>query len=242
MVLTGIHLSSYGKDFTPRSSLIDVLDLLEKTDGILRVRLGSLEPGIATDSFVSALSGFSKLCPQFHLALQSGSDSVLRRMRRQYLTNGYLSAVSRLRSVFPDAAITTDVLTGFPGETESEFMETCDFIRKVAFSRIHVFPFSPRPGTPAAVMPGQLSDAVKQSRARMLISVGNEVALCWNRRWIGRETILLPEEKTDGCWEGYSPEYLRIRLDSGAVCTPGVPVRVRITSVSPRMIGGVVIE
>lgn len=242
VVLTGIHLSSYGKDFTPRSSLIDVLDLLEKTDGILRVRLGSLEPGIATDSFVSALSGFSKLCPQFHLALQSGSDSVLRRMRRQYLTNGYLSAVSRLRSVFPDAAITTDVLTGFPGETESEFMETCDFIRKVAFSRIHVFPFSPRPGTPAAVMPGQLSDAVKQSRARMLISVGNEVALCWNRRWIGRETVLLPEEKTDGCWEGYSPEYLRIRLDSGAVCTPGVPVRVRITSVSPRMIGGVVIE
>ena len=91
-------------------------------------------------------------------------------------------------------------------------------------------------------MPGQLSDAVKQSRARMLISVGNEVALSWNRRWIGRETVLLPEEKTDGCWEGYSPEYLRIRLDSGAVCTPGVPVRVRITSVSPRMIGGVVIE
>ena len=241
IVLTGIHISSYGRDFTPRRSLLDVLDVIEKTDGILRVRLGSLEPGIATEAFASALAGFGKICPQFHLALQSGSDSVLRRMRRQYLTSGYLEAVERLRSVFPDAAFTTDILTGFPGETEEEFLETCAMVRKVGFARIHVFPYSPRPGTPAAVMPGQLSEAVKQARCRELIAIGNETSLCFRRRWIGRETVLLPEEQVNGCWEGYSPEYLRIRLDPEAVCVSGEPVRVLIRSVSPRALGGVII-
>ena len=241
VVLTGIHLSSYGKDFIPRRSLLDVLEILEHTDGILRVRLGSLEPGIATESFASALSGFRKICPQFHLALQSGSDSVLRRMRRQYLSAGYLEAVDHLRSVFPDAAFTTDILTGFPGETEEEFNETREMIRKVGFARIHVFPFSPRPGTPAAEMPGQLSDSLKQSRSRELIALGREVALCYQRQWIGRETVLLPEEQVNNCWEGYSPEYLRIRLNPEAVCVSGEPVRVRILSVSPHVLGGVMI-
>ena len=241
IVLTGIHLSSYGKDFSPRRSLPDVLELLEKTDGILRIRLGSLEPGIITEDFVSALAGLRKICPQFHLALQSGSDTVLRRMRRQYQASGYLKAVQLLRSVFPDAAFTTDILTGFPGESESEFMETREIIRKVGFARIHVFPYSPRPGTPAADMPGQLSEAVKQSRSRELIALGKEVSLCYCRQWIGRETVLLPEEQVDGCWEGYSPEYLRIRLNPGAACVSGEPVRVRILSVSPRTLGGVML-
>lgn len=241
IVLTGIHLSSYGKDFTPVRSLTDVLEMLERTDGILRIRLGSLEPGIATEAFASALGGFRKICPQFHLALQSGSDSVLRRMRRRYLTSGYLEAVDHLRAVFPHAAFTTDILTGFPGETEEEFNETRKFIRKVGFARIHVFPYSPRPGTPAAGMDGQLPDSLKQARSRALISLGREVALCYQRQWIGRETVLLPEERVDGSWEGYSPEYLRIRLDSGAECVSGEPVRVRIQSVSPRALGGVII-
>ena len=242
IVLTGIHLSSYGKDFTPRRSLIDVLDILEKEEGILRIRLGSLEPGIVTEHFVSSLARIGKICPQFHLALQSGSDSVLRRMRRQYQISGYLKAVDHLRTVFPDAAFTTDVLTGFPGETEKEFAETCEIIRRVGFARIHVFPYSPRPGTPAADMPGQLSETVKQARARKLIELGKEVALCYHRQWIGRETVLLPEEQVSGCWEGYSPEYLRIRLNPEAVCVSGRPVRVRIQSVSPRTLGGVMIE
>ncbi len=241
IVLTGIHLSSYGKDFTPPCSLSEVLELLEDTEGIQRVRLGSLEPGIATESFVSGLAAYKKICPQFHLALQSGSDSVLRRMRRQYLTDGYLEAVKRIRTVFPDAAITTDILTGFPGETEEEFKETCDMIRKVEFARIHVFPYSSRPGTPAAAMPDQLPESVKQARSRKLIAIGKETAFCYQRQWIGRETVLLPEEKIEGCWEGYSPEYLRIRLNPEAVCVSGVPVRVRILTVSPRFLGGVII-
>lgn len=240
IVLTGILLSAYGEDLSLRRTLLDVLRILEETEGILRVRLGSLEPNIATPAFAERLASFRKICPQFHLALQSGSDSVLRRMRRQYLTAGYLEAVRNLRDRFPDAAITTDILTGFPGETEEEFAETEAMIRKVGFARIHVFPYSPRPGTVAAAMPGQLTDTVKQARCRKLIAVGKETALCYERRWVGRETVLLPEEVVDGCWEGYSPEYLRVRLDPGACCEPGFPVRVLIQSASPRYLCGVI--
>ncbi len=241
IVLTGIHISSYGLDFTPASSLLDVIHILEETKGIIRIRLGSLEPGIATAAFSEALHGCRKVCPQFHLALQSGSDSVLKRMRRRYLSGTYLEAVDHLRSFFPDAAFTTDILTGFPGETEEEFEATKSMIRQVGFARIHVFPYSPRPGTPAAAMEGQLSETVKQQRAKKLIALGNETALCYNRRWIGRVVEVLPEEKTDGCWEGYTPEYLRVRLNPEAECCSGVPVSVLLKSFSPRYLGGVMI-
>ena len=210
-------------------------------DGILRVRLGSLEPGIATPAFSTALKTYRKLCPQFHLALQSGSDTVLRRMRRQYTTHTYLQAVSRLREVFPSAAFTTDILTGFPGETEEEYRETIHMIRKVGFSRIHVFPYSPRPGTPAADMDGQLTETVKQQRSKELIRIGKEVSFCYQRQWIGRSTVIIPEEIIEGCWEGYSPEYLRVRLNPEAVCIPGKPTDVLIQSFSPRALGGVIV-
>lgn len=239
VVLTGIHISSYGKDTDSDVSLCDVLGMLEHTDGILRVRLGSLEPNIATAAFAEELRQYSKLCPQFHLALQSGSDSVLRRMRRQYRMEGYYRAVEHLRSVFPLAALTTDILTGFPGETEEEYGETRDVIRKVGFARIHVFPYSPRPGTPAADMPGQLDEALKQRRSRELIQLGKEVSFCYQRQWVGRETVVLPEEQADGCWEGYSPEYLRVRLEPGVEYESGKPVQVLIQDVTPRYLRGV---
>ncbi len=241
IVLTGIHLSSYGKDFSPAGSLLDAVHILESTDRILRIRLGSLEPGIATEEFAASLSECRKICPQFHLALQSGSDSVLRRMRRRYDTADYMDAVRNFRRFFPDAAITTDILTGFPGESEEEFEETKAFIREVGFARIHVFPYSARPGTPAAVMPGQLPESVRQQRSRELITVGEETGLCYRRKWIGKTTSFLPEEKIDECWEGYSPEYLRIRLDRDAACIPGEPVQVQIRSISGRALDGVII-
>ncbi len=239
IVLTGIQLSSYGKDFSPPLSLLDALQALEETDGILRIRIGSLEPNIATEDFCSALSGLKKICPQFHLALQSGSNSVLRRMRRRYQVSDYLNAVSNLRKAFPMASFTTDILTGFPGETDQEYQETMDLIRKVGFSRIHVFPYSPRPGTPAAEMPGQLSEAEKQRRSRELIALGHQVSLAYQRQWIGRTAEMLPEEKVGGCWEGYSPEYIRIRLVSGDECQPGFPVQVLIQEVTPGFLCGV---
>ncbi len=231
IVLTGIHLSSYGLDFADRSSLSDVIRLLQQADGILRIRLGSLEPTIVTPDFVHILLDSDKVCPQFHLALQSGSDSVLRRMRRRYNTAQYMKAVDEIRTGFPHAALTTDILTGFPGETETEFLETEEMIRRVAFSRIHVFPYSPRPNTEAAAMAGQLPDAVRQERARRLIAVGEETARQYLESWLNLETVLLPEEIVDGCMEGYTPEYLRVRLPSGCRCTSGDPIRIRIVSV-----------
>ena len=231
IVLTGIHLSSWGQDFGDPLTLIDAIRLLQDQDGILRIRLGSLEPTIATPEFASALRGMSKICPQFHLALQSGSDSVLRRMRRRYNTEMYLEAAANLRAVFPHAALTTDILTGFPGETVEEFEETVEIIRKVGFSRIHVFPYSPRPGTPASEMPGQLTDTVKQDRCRRLIRLGQTIARQWLETWVGRESELLPEEMVDGCWEGYTPEYIRIRLRTEDACISGHPCRIRITDI-----------
>ena len=228
IVLTGIHLCSYGKDMDGSLSLLDAIAAVQEAEGILRIRLGSLEPTVASPEFASRLRELDKICPQFHLALQSGSDTVLARMRRRYNTAQYLRGVENLRREFPHAAFTTDILTGFPGETDSEFEETKEMIRKVGFARIHVFPYSPRPDTPAAELPGQLTSAEKERRARELIALGRQVARDYLRTWTGLETDLLPEEKVDGCWEGYTPEYIRVRLDKDDVCQSGVPVRIRL--------------
>ena len=238
IVLTGIHLSSYGRDFPDGISLADVISSLQKVDGILRIRLGSLEPTVATPDFVRIIREADKVCPQFHLALQSGSDSVLRRMRRRYNTAQYMKAVDEIRCEFPHAALTTDILTGFPGETESEFLETAEMIRRVSFARIHVFPYSSRPNTDAALLPGQLPDIVRQERARKLIAVGEETARIYRESWLGQETVLLPEEMVNGCMEGYTPEYLRVRMPAGCRCLSGEPVRIRIVSVDqPTAVG-----
>ncbi len=238
IVLTGIHLSSYGRDFPDGISLADVISSLQKVDGILRIRLGSLEPTVATPDFVRIIREADKVCPQFHLALQSGSDSVLRRMRRRYNTAQYMKAVDEIRCEFPHAALTTDILTGFPGETESEFLETAEMIRRVSFARIHVFPYSSRPNTDAALLPGQLPDSVRQERARKLITVGEETARIYRESWLGQETVLLPEEMVNGCMEGYTPEYLRVRMPAGCCCLSGEPVRIRIVSVDqPTAVG-----
>ena len=242
IVLTGIHLCSYGHDLTPRLSLLDVIGLMRDTPGILRVRLGSLEPTVATPEFASALRAFGMVCPQFHLALQSGSDTVLARMKRRYNTEQYLRGVENLRREFPHAAFTTDILTGFPGETLQEYEETKKLIETVGFARIHVFPYSSRPGTPAATLPGQLSKEEKEFRARELIALGRRVSGDYLRTWIGQESVLLPEEKIDGRWEGYTPEYIRVRLNVTDACTPGSPVRIRLLKAGSRVMDGEIIN
>ena len=234
IVLTGIHLASYGKDLAgSQLSLLDAIEAVHAVDGVERIRLGSLEPVIASDSFCRALGSLPKVCPQFHLALQSGSDTVLARMKRRYNTTQYLAAAERLRSVFPLAALTTDILTGFPGETEQEYQETRDFIEKIGYARIHVFPYSPREDTPAAAMPGQLPPDLKERRARELIALGRHVARKYLEGWLHRETMLLPEEKINGCWEGFTPEYIRVTLSPEAVCESGKAVKVRLTGFTP---------
>ena len=238
IVLTGIHLSSYGRDFADGISLSDVISSLQHVKNILRIRLGSLEPTIVNPDFVRVLRDADKVCPQFHLALQSGSDTVLRRMRRRYNMSQYLKAVDEIRFGFQHAALTTDILTGFPGETESEFRETEDMIRRVSFARIHVFPYSPRPNTDAASLPDQLPDSIRQDRARKLITVGEETARIYRESWLGLETVLLPEEIVNDCMEGYTPEYIRVRMPAGCRCVSGKPVRIRIVSVDqPTAVG-----
>ncbi|MBP3720626.1 MAG: tRNA (N(6)-L-threonylcarbamoyladenosine(37)-C(2))-methylthiotransferase MtaB [Clostridia bacterium] len=234
IVLTGIHLASYGRDFREAPlSLLDAIRTVHRTEGIQRIRLGSLEPVIATENFCLALKDLPKVCPQFHLALQSGSDTVLARMKRRYNTDQYRKAVANIRAVWPDAALTTDILTGFPGETEEEFLQTRDFIEETGFSRIHVFPYSPRKGTPAADMPDQIPVSEKERRARELIAIGNHVARRYMESWLQRETTLLPEERINGCWEGYTPEYIRVTLSPEADCQSGRIIPVRLTGISP---------
>ena len=210
VVLTGIHLSSYGRDLGGAGTLLDAIRAAAEAPGIRRIRLGSLEPVIATEEFVTELSKINKLCPQFHLSLQSGSDRVLKSMRRRYTALEYLAAARRLQAAFPGCALTTDVITGFPGETEEEFSQTLDFCKEVGFARIHVFPYSRREGTPAASMDGQLPKAVKEERARRLIALGDELADHYRQSLLGTvQDVLFEEESGDGA-SGYTPQYVEV--------------------------------
>ncbi len=214
LVLTGIHLTSYGRDLE-NASLIDAIRACD-APGVSRIRLGSLEPVIVTEAFVSALQQEKKVCPQFHLALQSGSDAVLKRMRRRYTTADFRRACALLRQAFPSCAITTDVITGFPGETEEEFAETVTFSKEIGFARMHVFPYSARQGTPAAAMPNQVKRAVREERARQLIAVGNELAEAYRASWIGKTVeVLLEETDENDLTHGYTAEYMPCAVEGG---------------------------
>ena len=222
IVLTGIHLTSYGRE--RGEVLLDAIRAVHSVEGIERIRLGSLEPLIADDAFVDMITQLPKVCRQFHLALQSGSDTVLKRMNRRYTRAQFAEAVARVRTAMPDAAVTTDILTGFPGETEREAEETFRFVEEMRFSRIHVFPFSKRTGTVAAGLPGQLSAEIKRERATQLINLGNKLEREYAKEWIGHEVDVLFEEETERGAEGYTGQYVRVAADG----TPGVIQRVRI--------------
>lgn len=210
LVLTGIHLSSYGvelegeKDFIKLGGrpLLSLLAALSKLSGLERIRLGSLEPRIMTEDFVKELSGLEKVCPHFHLSLQSGSDEILKQMNRKYTREEYLESVELLRRHYERPAITTDVIVGFPGETEELFEETEDFLKQVGFADVHIFPYSRRKGTRAAKMEAQLSEAVKRKRSQRLISLGKEMSHAYREGFLGKEQRLLLEENI--LWEGES--------------------------------------
>ncbi len=235
LVLTGIHLTSYGRDLEDRPSLAEAVKA-SCVEGITRIRLGSLEPRVANDAFVEALRDMPQLCPQFHLALQSGSDSVLRRMKRGYNTTQFMAAVERIRAAWPTAAFTTDVIVGFPGETEEEFEDTLRFSEAVGFARMHVFPFSPRETTPAAEMPDQIPEHVKAERVRRLIAMGDELAKNYHESFLGKTvSVLVEENHKDGGMVGYTPEYIHVRVpegNSGKVCN------VRLTSLTEEGMAG----
>ena len=212
IVLTGIHLSSYGMDSA--GSLIQLIRAVAKVPGVERIRLGSLEPRIITEAFAAALKEVPQLCPHFHLSLQSGCDSVLRRMNRKYTTEEYEKALEILRTTFDDPALTTDVIVGFPGETEDEFDCTKRFLEKIGLYETHIFKYSMRAGTRAAAMPDQIPESVKNDRSSRLIALGRENMRQYIRRWDQKPVQVLVEETRvlDGeiWYTGYTREYIRV--------------------------------
>ncbi len=218
IVLTGIHISSYGLD-RGGPELLQLIRKLHGIDGLKRIRLGSLEPRIVTEEFARQLSTLPGLCPHFHLSLQSGSDAVLGRMNRHYTAGEYFQTTEILRNCFRDPAITTDVIVGFPGETEEEFRETEAFVRKVNFYEMHIFKYSRRQGTRAAMMEGQLTEAEKGRRSAVLAQAEEEMSRSYRAGWLNRETGVLFEEKKQVAggtyWIGHTPQYVKVAMEAG---------------------------
>ena len=215
LVLTGIEISSWGHDLKNGTSLIDLMEAVCAAAPGCRIRLGSLEPRTITEEFCVRAAKLPNLCPHFHLSLQSGCDTVLKRMNRKYDSARYYESVELLRRHFDRPGITTDLIVGFPGETEEEFAETLAFIEKCAFSAMHIFPYSKRPGTPAAKMPDQLLNAVKEDRAHRAAAVAARMEQAWLEQFEGEEQEVLFEEERDGLWRGYTTRYAEVTAPSG---------------------------
>ena len=229
VVLTGIHLTSYGRELKDGTTLLDAIRAVHEVRGIERIRIGSLEPVIVTREFVEGIAQLPKVCHQFHLALQSGSDTVLERMRRRYTSGEFLAACAMLREAFEDCALTTDVMTGFPGETQEEFEQTKETCRAAGFSRMHVFPYSEREGTKAAQMPGSVPRHIREERARELIALGREMERAALLGRVGKtEEVLIEELDEQERGTGYTGGYLRVHVQGGE---PGTIARVCIEGV-----------
>lgn len=212
VVLTGIHIASYGKDLG-EIRLMDLVRMIHDIDGIDRIRIGSIEPTLVTEDFASAAAGMGKLCPHYHISLQSGCDETLARMNRRYTTEQYRRAIALLRKWIPDVAVTTDVMVGFPGETDAEFEETYKFIEEIRFAKMHVFKFSPRKGTPAASLEGQVPSQAKEARSMRVIELSESCAQAFHNSFIGREMPVLYEQEvkgSKGLYEGLTPNYIRV--------------------------------
>ena len=213
VVLTGIHISSYGTDFG-EPGLLDLVKSLQPIEGLQRIRLGSLEPRIVTEEFASELAKLSKVCPHFHLSLQSGSLNTLKRMNRHYTPGEYLKGVEELRKAFDNPAITTDVIVGFPGETEEEFEETREFLENIQLYEMHIFKYSIRKGTIAARMPDQVADEIKAERSDVLLEMEERLSRAYRETYIGKEVSVLFEEEKEILGEkyqiGHTPQYIKV--------------------------------
>ena len=214
IVITGIHIASYGKDFDNNYRLIDLLEDLDKIDGIERIRLGSLEPTIVTKEFAERLSKLDSICNQFHLSLQSGCDETLKRMNRKYSCDEFFKVTEILREYFKDVNLTTDIIVGFPGETNEEFESTYEFLSKIKFYKMHIFKYSPREGTLAAKMTNQIDGNIKEERSQKLIELSNKNEREYNEKYIGKSVDVLFEEEKDGLWSGYTKNYVRVFVES----------------------------
>lgn len=231
VVITGIHITSYGKDFRgeileeinrnlevkkQEYRLIDLLEDINKIEGIARIRLGSIEPTLITEEFTERLSKLEKICDHFHLSLQSGCDETLKRMNRRYTTEEFKLGTQILRKVYPNVALTTDIIVGFPGETEAEFEQTYEYLKKIAFYKMHVFKYSPRKGTKAAVMPNQVDGNIKEERSKRLITLSDENEKKYNQQYIGKTVEVLFEdehvENGETYIKGHTTNYIVVKV------------------------------
>ena len=208
VVITGIHIASYGKDFNNGYKLIDLLEEINTIKGIERIRLGSIEPLIITEEFVERLKKLEKVCHQFHLSLQSGCDETLKRMNRRYTTEQFKEIAHLLRKNFSDAILTTDIIVGFPGESEEEFKTTYKFLEEIKFYKMHIFKYSPRKGTKAEKMENQVDGNKKEERSKKLIELSNKNEKEYNQKYIGQEVEVLFEEEKNGVWQGHTKNYI----------------------------------
>ena len=215
IVITGIEIASWGVDLPGKPALTELISAVCRCVPDCRVRLGSLEPRIITEEFCEELKTLPNLCPQFHLSMQSGCDTVLMRMKRKYDTARYYESVELLNRHFPGCAVTTDMIVAFPGETEEEFQESLAFIQKCAFADMHIFPYSRRPGTPADKMPGQHNNATKEDRSRRAIAVGNAMSASYRSALIGKELEVLFEEAEGEFYTGHAPNYVKVYVKGG---------------------------
>lgn len=213
VVITGIHVASYGKDFENENvRLIDLLEAINKVEGIERIRLGSLEPTIIDEDFAKRLSKLEKICDHFHLSLQSGCDATLKRMNRKYTTKRYKESTDILRKYYPDVSFTTDVIVGFPGETDEEFNKTYEFLKDIDFYKMHIFKYSPRRGTVAEKMPNQVDGNIKEIRSNKLIELSNQNENRHNEEYIGKKVKVLFEEYEDGFFKGHTTNYIMVKV------------------------------
>ena len=222
IVLTGIHIASYGKDFEEEYKLIDLLEDLNKIKGIERIRLGSLEPTIITDEFVQRLSKLEKVCNHFHLSLQSGCNETLKRMNRKYTTEEFKKVTERIRKYFKDVNLTTDIIVGFPGETDEEFNITYNFLKDIAFYKMHIFKYSKRDGTVAAKMPNQIDGNIAEERSKKLIELSEKNMESYNEKYFGKEVEVLFEEKQGEYWVGHTRNYIIVKIKSNDLLENGV--------------------
>jgi threonylcarbamoyladenosine tRNA methylthiotransferase MtaB len=218
IILSGIHTASYGVDLEGNITLITLLEEIEKMGGIERVRIGSIEPSFFTDEVIDKMKNMKKLCPQFHLSLQSGCDATLKRMNRRYTAKEYEEAVNKIRENLKDASITTDVIVGFPGETDEEFNETYEYLKRLKLTKTHIFKFSPRKGTKAADMPNQVDGIIKDKRSKALIELNAKNEGDFSKSLVAREMdVLVEQEVSDkqGVFEGYTRNYVKVEISNG---------------------------
>lgn len=230
VVITGIHLASYGKEYKPHISLLELLKEINKIDAIERIRLGSLEPTLMTKEFIEGLVKLEKICNHFHLSLQSGCDETLERMNRRYTAEEFEEGINIIRENFPNVALTTDVIVGFPGETEEEFSKTYGFLKRIKFYKMHVFKYSQRKGTKAAVMPNQITGDVKEKRSNKLIELSNKNQKEQNKKYIGKEIDVLFEEQDGEYIKGHTTNYIMVYVKSDDKTLEDTIRKVKITN------------